>query len=72
MNYHLVCLNDSHNKYQPLVTAEAKEEPSDSYKKELRFRKVVMQVLDQRQLGVNVFHVTELKTIYTEPLLMIV
>ena len=42
MNYNRVCLNDSHNKYQPLVTAEAKEEPFDSHKKELHFRKVVM------------------------------
>ena len=69
MNNHRVCLTDFHNRYQALVTAEAKEQPFDSYKIGLHFGKVVMQVLDQRRLGVNVFCVTELEKVYTEFLL---
>ena len=65
MNNHRVCLTDFHNRYPALVTAEAKEQPFDSYKIELHFGKVVMQVLDQRRLGVNVFCVTELEKFYT-------
>ena len=69
MNYHRVCLTEFHNRYQALVTAETKEQPFDSYKTELHFRKIVMHVLDQRRLGVNVFRVTELEQIYNELLL---
>ena len=52
-----------------MVTAEAKEKPFDSYKTELHFRKIVMHVLNQRQLGVNVFRATKVEKIYTELLL---
>ena len=52
-----------------MVTAEAKEKPFVSYKTELHFRKIVMHVLNQRQLGVNVFRATKVEKIYTELLL---
>ena len=64
-----MCLTEFHNRYQVLVTAKPKEQPFDSYKTDLHFRKIVMHVLDQRRLGVNVFHVTELEMIYTKLLL---
>ena len=69
MNYHRVCLTEFHNRYRALVTAEAKEQPFDSYKTELHFCKIVIHVLGQGWLGVNVFCITELKKICTEPLL---
>ena len=69
MNYHRVCLTAFHSRYRALVTAEAKEQPFDSYKTELHFRKMVMHVLDQRRLGVNVFRVTEIEKIFAELLL---
>ena len=69
MDYHCACRTEFHNRYQGLVTAEAKEQPCDSYKTELHFCKIVMHVLDQRRLGVNVFRVTKLEKIYTELLL---
>ena len=69
MNYHCVCLTKFHNRYRALVTVEAKEQPFDSYKTELHFYKIVIHVLRQGWLGVNVFCVTELKNICTEPLL---
>ena len=37
INYHRVCLTEFHNRYCALVTAEAKEQPFDSYKTELIF-----------------------------------
>ena len=52
-----------------MVTAEAKEKPFDSCKTELNFRKIVIHVLNQRQLRVNVFRATELEKIYNELLL---
>ena len=69
INYHRVCLTEFDNKYWALVTAKPKEQPFDSYKTERHFHKIVMDVLDQRRLGVNVFCVTELEKIYTELLL---
>ena len=69
MDYHCACRTEFHNRYQGLVTAEAKEQPCDSYKTELHFCKIVMHVLDQRRLGVIVFRVTKLEKIYTELLL---
>ena len=69
INYHRVRLTEFYNRYWALVTAEAKEQPFDSYKTELHFRKIVMHVLNQRELRVNVFRVTELEKIYTELLL---
>ena len=69
MNYHRVCLPEFHNRYRALVTAEAKEQPFDSYETEFHFRKTVMHVLDQRRLGVSAFRVTDHEKIYTELLL---
>ena len=59
-----MCLTEFHNR--TLVTAEVKKQPSDSYKTKLHFSKMLMHVLYQQRLGVNVFHITELKKIYTE------
>ena len=47
MNYHCVCLTEFHNRYRALVISETKEQPFDSYKTELHFRKIVLHVLDQ-------------------------
>ena len=66
MNYHRACLTEYHNRYRSLMTAEAREQPFDSYKAELNFHKIVNHVLDQRRLGVTVFRITELEKIYTE------
>ena len=59
----------STNVWSKSATAEAKEQPLDSYKTKLHFCKIVMHVLNQRRLGINVFRVTEIEKIYTEPLL---
>ena len=69
MNYDRVRIIEFHNRYRALVISETKEQPFDSYKKELHFRKIVLHVLDQWRLGINVFRVTELEKIYTELLL---
>ena len=69
INCHRVCITEFHKKYWALVTAEAKEKPFVSYKTELHFHKIVMHVLNQRQLGVNVFCATKVEKIYTELLL---
>ena len=47
MNYHRVRLTEFHNRYRALVISETKEQPFDSYKTELHFRKIVLHVLDQ-------------------------
>ena len=64
-----MCLTEFHNRYKAFITAKAKEQPFDSYKTDVHFRKIVMHVLDQRWLGVKVFRVTELGMIYTKLLL---